>query len=273
MTHEISTPDIDRFSWSRVRMIASYYYPSLRLQIIFYPLLSVLFGIIIAIGQPSMISFVTDIQSNHPTSIGMISTLAIGLSATVCSFMFYFAPIVFSRRSRDIDVILPALWKEKALFVVLYLFVFIPTAIYAPMFLIRMVSEMIWSAEFQTGVYETGITLGSQSIGLESIVNFLPMSVFGYIIISRPKATFGRAAAFAILTLVAMGLISAALYCIVFYGAIDSAADAITNTKSADVVLNSFSFSMVRYIQSGLCIAATGLMLWLTIRSIKKIQL
>lgn len=270
-TSQLSTIS-NSFSWQRVRMIGEYYYPSLRLQILIYPLFSILCGIIIAIGRPTMLSLLNN--SAEPSGLGLLSTMAIGLSGTVSAFMFYFAPIVFIRRSRDIDVALPALWKEKAAFVVLYLFIFIPVIIYGPTFIIRLISDAITNPELTTDFTFREIVIGSQSITIDTLKGFIPMAVCAYFIFSRPKPTFGRAAGFSILSLVVMGLIASGIYVICMWGTATTVIHAInTDTDiSIDDTMVLSSLNMARYIEATVCIAVTAIFLWLTIRSFKKIQ-
>lgn len=257
-------------------MIGRYYYPALRTQIIVYPLLSAVFGLLITLGQSTMIDFLAGSSTGVSVvsrPLGMLSTMAVGLAATAMVFMFYFASATFSRQSRDIDVSLPALWSEKAAFVLLYLYVFIPIALYMPMISIRMLGEMLTSTDFAVVMDGAYLSVGSQSFGPSSLDSYLPMSVCAFIVLSRPKPSFGRAAGFTILTLVAMGLISIVITLLWVLPLSDAALETLKQTEGVSKLNDTINLTTVQYIETGISVAASLIFLLLTIRSFKKIQL
>lgn len=260
------------FSWQRVSMIARYYYPSLRTQIVLYPTISIVLAVIITLGRPAVVSIVTGGEKALGIS-NFFSTMAVGLAGTACQFMFYLAPIIFIRRSRDIDISLPALWKEKATFVMLYLFVFIPLALYGPMFTINAIGDIISTHELASTILDSGITIGTQEISYDSLSLFLPMSVCAYIVFSYPKASMGRAAGFTILSLVAMGLIGFVCYTIIIIPITQSNPELLRQAEGFSNVLSEHRFVITRYLIAGVTTAFTLMFAGLTIRSFKKIQL
>ena len=129
MTTTLST--YDRFSWHRVGAVAGYYAPALRTQIIVYPLVS------LAIGA------VTYILNCLPGGIAMLGSML----SIILSFMCYFGPIVFARRSnKAIETLLPATSAEKSTFIVTYCMVSIPLLTYLPFYLCTYILEFLFGA-------------------------------------------------------------------------------------------------------------------------------
>lgn len=113
----MNTPTIsDTFSWRRVMAIGRYYYPALRTQMIIYPLISLVTGIILFFFVKSVIW-------------GFFGSI---LSLTL-QFMLYLSPIVFARKqTRPIETLLPALGSEKATFILGYSLIIVPILTFGP---------------------------------------------------------------------------------------------------------------------------------------------
>ncbi len=102
------------FSWARLQMVAAYYYPLIKKQMIWYPIVVV---ILYTLGYLCQL-----VDWLAPIGVTFIAPF---------SFMFYWAPIVIARRdSRMITSMLPATAAEKIVFLALYFFVAIPVLIY-----------------------------------------------------------------------------------------------------------------------------------------------
>lgn len=102
------------FSWARLRMVAAYYYPLIKKQMIWYPIVVTVLYTLAYLCQ--MVSWLA------PVGAAFIGPF---------SFMFYWAPIIIARRdSRMITSMLPATAAEKIVFLALYFFVVIPILIY-----------------------------------------------------------------------------------------------------------------------------------------------
>ncbi len=113
----MNTPTItDTFSWRRVMAVGRYYYPSLRTQMIIYPLISLVTGIILFFFVQSVIwGF-----------FGSVLALAL-------QFMLYLSPIVFARKqTRPIETLLPALGSEKVTFILGYTLIIVPILTFGP---------------------------------------------------------------------------------------------------------------------------------------------
>lgn len=100
----------NKFSWNRVGMVARYYYPMLRSQIIWYP--------IVALAIQTLVFF--SYFSAAWTVIGSLLT-------TITSAMIAFGPLIFTNRSnRVLETMLPATSAEKSVFIIGYCLVAIP---------------------------------------------------------------------------------------------------------------------------------------------------
>lgn len=90
-------------------MVARYYYPRLKWQLIAYPLISVL-----------CTAFMVWMAAEEIPFLGLIAEWILVL-------MIIFAPLAFARyNSRQLDIALPAPWQLKAAFLLLYTVVIVP---------------------------------------------------------------------------------------------------------------------------------------------------
>lgn len=144
------------FSCHRVGMVARYYYPALKTQIIFFPLISLLAGI-------------SAVFSDYLWQFAMLD----GLLSAAIAFMFMFAPIMFARNSsREIELTLPATYLEKATFVVLYTLICIPLMTYGPMYLMKWLLPIVFNLNSPVNEMEEFIkNLMQNSYGLELFSN------------------------------------------------------------------------------------------------------
>lgn len=263
----------DKFSWHRVAMIARYHYPNLRLQIILYPIISIVLGLLISLGSANILS-----SGNSPAGVGalqIISTIGVGISSLVLSFMFYFSPATFCRPAREVEVSIPALWSEKATFTLLYLFVFIPLILYLPTIVIRLIFDVFQTQEtVNISAFGVGFNLGSQWFTVEIFNSLVPLAVCAYVVISRPKASFGRAAAMSIIALVGVGIINTVAVLITAFPELMSISKSDPDQLETIIKDSDFTrFNISRYIVTGLSAVIAVIFIWLTARSYKKIQL
>lgn len=102
--------EIDRFSWRRVWLIGHYMLPTLKKQLIVYPLM--------AVSMSAM--------SQLFCYFGLIQLTEAGIMNTFADLLFYFAPVSLARRdNRFIIVQLPAKISEKFAFLLIYYWVVI----------------------------------------------------------------------------------------------------------------------------------------------------
>lgn len=192
-TTAIQSVDND-FSWQRVDMIARYYYPSIRRQLIIYPAISVAVGI------------ATFFMYNSP-----LSTIFAGILSMVLSFMFYFGPIVFTRRSdRAIETMLPATTGEKATFLLLYSFIVIPLLVYLPQFLVQRI--LIWtmpSNDFFMTINDLTSKFIGKTFGLSVAQSLVPLATCLYVVmrVKSNRAILGMV--WAVASLIVTGICSA----------------------------------------------------------------
>lgn len=103
------------FSWSRVGMVAKYYYPALRLQMMWYPIVTAGLFLIVSLLQ---------------LAGGEVADASMGIMGAI-SFMFYWAPLALCRHeSRLTTTLLPVTAAEKTLVLLVYFFVVIPILLF-----------------------------------------------------------------------------------------------------------------------------------------------
>ncbi len=103
------------FSWARVWMVVKYYYPTLRNQIKWYPIVTVGLCLIVSLLQ---------------LAGGVVADASIGVFGAF-SFMFYWAPVVLCRHeSRLTTTQLPVTAAEIAVVLFGYFFVVIPMLLF-----------------------------------------------------------------------------------------------------------------------------------------------
>ena len=115
------------FSWARVKMVAAYYYPVLKPQIIWYPIVVAVLYCLAVLCQ--MVDWLA------PVGAVLIAPF---------SFMLYLAPIILARRdNRLIISMLPATAVEKIVFLTAYFFVMVPLMIFGVEYALIGVTELV----------------------------------------------------------------------------------------------------------------------------------
>ena len=112
LTKTIDNPILkDGFSWNRVKMLYSFYFPTIKNQMIAY-----------AIG-----AFIISFASILLVSIEPFFILLDALFFVVLIYSLYWCPIIFSRRNYHlIETVLPVSGNEKTAFYFSYSFIVIP---------------------------------------------------------------------------------------------------------------------------------------------------
>ncbi|MBD5250972.1 MAG: hypothetical protein HDS56_07345 [Barnesiella sp.] len=106
------------FSWERMSLLARYYMPAIKKQLLIYL-------IIIAVY------FIAGVMAELPYWFHGMFLMLWGIVQFGFSYLFYLAPIVFSRYDDNtISTLLPARGEEKALFVMGYSLIFVPLFIF-----------------------------------------------------------------------------------------------------------------------------------------------
>lgn len=104
------------FSWERVKMLFRFYFPSLKPQLIAYPLATFVMAVVLLLTIKNELLF------------GLLATLIL----LVVSYMLYWNPIIFTRKNYHLtETILPVSGNEKVAFYYIYTFVAIPLLVLA----------------------------------------------------------------------------------------------------------------------------------------------
>lgn len=104
------------FSWERVRMLFQFYLPSLKPQLIAYPLATFVMTVVLLLTIKSELLF------------GLLATLIM----LVVSYMLYWSPIIFTRKNYHLtETILPVSGNEKVAFYYIYAFLAVPLLVLA----------------------------------------------------------------------------------------------------------------------------------------------
>lgn len=112
------------FSFPRFMMVARFYYPRLKKQIIILPIVAFVIGLL------SIVSFVKDMKGTY-----VIAALILGACYT-------FSPLIFAtRKGIEIETLLPATWVEKSVFIIGYCIVGISVLYFVPIFISEMVAH------------------------------------------------------------------------------------------------------------------------------------
>lgn len=122
--NSITTYPADRFSFGRLAMVARYYWPTVRMQVILYPAISLVAGILITLCK------------GH-AGWALILT---GFLSMPMSLLLNFGPLVFAIKSnQEIEAMIPARTSEKTTFVLRYNLVVMPFLILFPKFIVTYI--------------------------------------------------------------------------------------------------------------------------------------
>lgn len=119
------------FSWARTAKLGRFYFPRLKKQIIWYPVITI------------AISLLFILACQQGMGLLMYVILGIGIPA-----MIYFGPIIFASDSNlPMETMIPAKSSEKWLFVSLYSLIFIPLIVLAPAAICMLPAKSIIEAD------------------------------------------------------------------------------------------------------------------------------
>lgn len=181
-----------RFSWRRVAMVARYYYPSIRQFLIVIPIVTAGIGIGLFWTQRDSMGFFT--------LLTFFMNLTLGMSV-------FFGAGIFTTHSRDLDITLPALWSEKAVYLLGMTFLILPLIIYVPYILTTMLCHLIFApSEFSIGFADYGISICGEDLGLDSLSCLIPMSTCAFVVFRSIRSTFAKSVLWTILSLILIGI-------------------------------------------------------------------
>lgn len=154
----------NRFSWRRVWMLFQLYYPLLKKQMIFFPILSAL-----AVLLTAWLIKVNEVTSIWDQNFGFA-----GWPMIMVSIMFYLAPIGLARRDmRPLCAMLPVTVAEKMTFLILYFWIGVMLltsgAVYLTAFVMIPFDPMMWDF------------IGNAINSFSNILGFSVWSIWGWI--------------------------------------------------------------------------------------------
>jgi membrane protein len=245
----VSAP-VNRFSWGRVMKIAGYYKPALRTQLILYPLVALVSGLSAGFAM------------KYPHT-GILT----GLLVTAMVFMLYWGPTVFSRKSsRQVEVMLPALASEKATFIILYCMVFLPLLIGVP----YNIGEAIMELLLGLGGGEMFNGVGNLKVWtIEHVQELIPLVTCMYVVFRCKTSRTSKGILYSILSLVALGVIGGLLAFVMVVADIPYTEPQLLGK---DLELKA-TIDNINAIIGVIAVVYVAVMIWLTCRTIKRIQL
>jgi len=245
------------FSWQRTAIVAGYYLPSLRLQLILYPALSAAVGII------NYFMFNTSVWG----LFGGMMTLAL-------QFMLYLAPIAFTRKSSQaIETILPATWTEKAIFIITYSLVVVPLLVYIPKFACTQLLNLFFDSDIAAFPFSNLSSFRNFAVNL--VQDIVPTATCLFVVMNRTTNRALLGSVWAIVSLVIIGITGAIIGIIIIYDS--GIIQTVTNGNTLDEtdVTNAILSTSTPYINiiSIICLLYIIGMICLTAQKLKKIQI
>lgn len=256
METNIISPATDRFSWNRVRMVGRYYYPSLRRQLIIYPLVSVATIIISALF-------------NHYK----INMFLPGTLTLILSFMLYWGPVVFTSHScRELEVSLPAKRSEKATFILLYTFIAIPLLAYGPYY----IGEFLAGNPFLSEVTEKYAQVKGNfkiAIYIASIIQMvMPMSVCLFAVMASKTSRVTKGIGFSVLSLIGLSIITGLITVLHMINLPKDQLMALDGESPEAIIDMMGGLTDTFFTVSAIGAIVTATMICLTVRAINRIQ-
>lgn len=151
------------FSFHRFVSVARFFFPRLKLQIIWYPIISLI------LGAATMVC----VLSQSPE----LFLLALTGDTFILSILLEYGPLAFAfYSSPEMETSLPATNAEKTIFIFGYTFIAIPIMLWAPVTLI----ELAWCDKFFTPTMSEIIKNINSVVGALSYKNII-MSMFQYL--------------------------------------------------------------------------------------------
>lgn len=248
---------INRFSWRRVAMVARFFYPMLRSQIIFFPIVAFAFSLWINLMPDSFI----------------LKDMITGFMLLGITLMFWWASGKFAGPNRQCETMLPALWSEKALFVVVYSLAIVPLLLFVPQMIVDYAASLIDGCPlplFEVG--DNNIVIAGKEIGLNSFDVYFSVTTCMYFACRSAKSTFVKSAVWSLVATIAWGLVIGIIFIVVLASEAYANVESLSGLSGSEVIdrlgignsIESFYWLSVAY---------SVLMVFLTVRSFKKIQM
>lgn len=247
----------DRFSWRRVAMVARFFYPKLRSQIILFPVMAVALSLWVYLMPNTFV----------------LKNVLTGFMYLAVTLMLWWASGKFAGSNRQCETMLPALWSEKALVVVVYSLIVVPLLLFVPQMLVDYVASLI-SGEPLTllRLDDDSIIIFGKELGLSSCDTFFSITTCMFIACRSAKSTFLKSAVWSLLATIGFGLLVGIAFVAIFSTKVYTNAEALEGLNGSEVI-DTLGIAGSMYIFYWISIAYSVLMVYLTVRSFKKIQM
>ncbi len=250
------------FSWERLKMVAAYYYPILKNQMIWYPIVVVaLYGLAVLCQMVDWLA-----------PVGAVLTAPF-------AFMLYLSPIILARHdNRLIMSMLPATAAEKITFLAVYFFVIVPLLVFGVEYTLVGITELI-APEYNFVIKALSMVgVENYLLALNQLDELIPLALcFWGVIYFKENRTL-KAILVAAGGMVAMGIVGA-IYGIIIAG------KAVVDAKAAGVEFNAeafeddFAVQMAQHMNpiiigfSILSVLLVAFVIWRSYRRIKNYQI
>ncbi|MDE6485496.1 MAG: hypothetical protein K2L14_08910 [Duncaniella sp.] len=119
------------FSWERMSLLARYYMPAIKKQLLIYLIIITVY-------------FIAGVLSQMPYWFSGMFMMVWGICQFGFAYMFYLAPLAFSRYDDEaLNTLIPARGDEKALFVIVYSLVLVPVFIVVVTSVFALIAHLI----------------------------------------------------------------------------------------------------------------------------------
>ncbi|MBD5350524.1 MAG: hypothetical protein HDR89_06555 [Bacteroides sp.] len=253
---------LDRFSIQRVKMVARYYYPMFRKQLLIYPLVGLLVGVLF-----------------HLRELLTMFDVFFGLLSLAMSFMVLWAPIVLTGKDRTTEILLPARWSEKAVVLLGYFLVILPLITNGAYYLSNALITFLRTDSFLIHNPLTSHTFSELAISdwitypLSYLNTIFPISIFLFIVCRSARAKAWQGLLFSVLSNFAIG-IAVGIFVVmkIFSFLPDLEPGTLSQPEIERTVLQSIDFNTPILITAVVLSLGSIIFIGLTLRAIRKVQ-
>ncbi len=247
----------DRFSWRRVAMVSRFYFPKLRSQIILFPVMAVALSLWVHLMPDTFV----------------LKNVLTGFMYLAFTLMLWWASGKFAGSNRQCETMLPALWSEKALIVVAYSLIVVPILLFLPQMLIDYVASLIEDEPLTLlGLGDDSIIIFGKKLGLSSCDTLFTITTCMFVACRSAKSTFLKSALWSLLATIGFGLIIGIAFVAICSTMVCTNPQALDGLNGNEVI-DALGIPGSMYISYWISIAYSVLMVYLTVRSFKKIQM
>ena len=252
------------FSWQRLSLVARYYYPLLRPQILIYPLTA----LVLAVIRSAL---------NH-SELGILSD---GMLDSFLNFMMYFSPCIFAKRSdRYIETMLPATGAEKSVFILTYCLVILPLLTWGLHYCALAAIDYFWPADDIVLAFKSSVNELNGIIGMSALVriaqDYIPLSTCLFCVMALKNNRMLLSMVWAVVSLIVITMLGAvAGVWVVMSEGFENLKELAETGADGDEVPRYIigQLKTFIYILSFAGVIYSLLMAWLTARKISRIQL